>query len=155
MGVFRKKSWDTTVTLKPRIGHLLLLLFIFIAALALRAMMRRDTFPFATTADVARVNTHDARLVELIGDEEGPYRYVSGFVESMPIDKSAPEISSQFVRYQIDGRAKTYLIPTGDDSSTHVNIFENPKGNHLIAVFKTTEAADGALSRGASSSAAR
>ena len=108
-----------------------------IAALAVRAMMRGEAFPFATTIDAARVNTHDARLVELIGDDEGPFRYVSGFAESMPVDKSAPSKSTQWVRYQIDGQTKTYLIPTGNDSSTHVNIFQNPKGNNLLAIFET------------------
>ena len=58
-----------------------LLLFTLIAALAARAIMRVDTFPFATKTDAARVNTHDAKLVELIGDKGGPYKYVSGFAE--------------------------------------------------------------------------
>jgi hypothetical protein len=120
---------------KFRIWHLLL--FTLIVALAARAMMRVDAFPFATKNDAARVNVHDAKLVELIGDEEGPYKYVSGFAESMPFDKSAPSKSTQLVRYQIDGQTKTYPIPTGDNSSTHVNIFQNPKGNHLLAIFET------------------
>ena len=120
---------------KLRIWHLLLLTVI--AALAMRALIKRDTFPFATKSDAARVNAFDGKLVELIGDEQGPYRYVSGYVESLPVDKSAPKKSSQWIRYQIDGQTKTYVIPTGDASSTHVNIFENPKGNHLIAIFET------------------
>ena len=108
-----------------------------IAALTVRVLIWHDTFPLATATDAARVNAFDGKLVELIGDKQGPYRYVSGYVESTPIDKSAPTKSSQCIHYEVDGKTKTYVIPTGDGSSTHVNIFENPKGNHLLVIFET------------------
>ena len=119
--------------MKLRIWHLLLL--IFVAAVVARVTIKRDTFPFATSEDAAKVNTFNGEVAELVGDEDGPYKLVSGYAESMPVNRSAPSSSSQWVNYQIDGQPKKYQIRTDDDFSTHVNIFENPKGNHLLVVF--------------------
>jgi hypothetical protein len=100
--------------------------------------MRVDAFPFETKNDAARVNVHDAKLVELIGDEEGPYKYVSGFAESMPVDKSAPSKSTQLVRYQIDGQTKTSNSDGGQFINTREH-FPKSKRQPFACHFRDTQ----------------
>ncbi|MBL8873062.1 MAG: hypothetical protein JNK90_25005 [Planctomycetaceae bacterium] len=119
---------------KLRIWHLLLVTLI--VALCASFWTKRETYPFASKSDAAKTNSHGAKLVALVGDQEGPYRFTGGYAESMPVDKSAPSSSRQWINYKIDGQAKIYVIPTGDAFSSHVNVFENPKGNHLLVVFE-------------------
>ncbi len=109
------------------------MLFVAVAA---RAMFKRDTFPYVTKNSAAKVNSIGWEFVELIGDESGPYKFVGGYIESMPVDRSASSKSSQWVNYRIDGQPKKYQIQTGDDFATNVVFFENPKGNHLLVIFE-------------------
>ncbi len=118
---------------KLRVWHFLL--FMLVAAVVMRVTFRPDRFPLATKIDAAKVNTFGGELVALVGDENGPYKFVSSYVESIPIDKATKTKSSMWVTYHLDGQPNRYQVPTDDDFSSHVNIFKNPKGNHLVAVF--------------------
>lgn len=122
------------LNVKLRIWHLLL--FACIAALLLRVMFKRDSFPCATLSDATKVNSIFGELAFVVGDENGPYRLVSSYAE-LPVDRSAPTRSPQWINYQDDGTPKKFQICTDDDFSAIINVFENPEGNHLIVVFHT------------------
>ena len=123
--------------MKFRVWHLLVLTLV--AAASVRAMTKMNSFPIATKTDAAKANAIGHDFVEMIGDNVGPYRWITAYVEAVPHndnDNSASVGSSQWVPYQLDGKTKMYQIPTQDDSQARINIYENPRGNHLLVILK-------------------
>ena len=120
--------------MKFKIWHLLLITLV--AALIAKSLEKREAFPIQTKETASKINSHDLRLIGYQGDTTGPYKYVFGYTESVPVDKTTPSPHSSWVRYQIDGQTKKYQIPAADKSTTRVNVFENRKGNHLLVIFE-------------------
>lgn len=113
-----------------KIWHLIVFTALTSVAVSMYVNSIPDPFPYATFDDVKSTSSRGSRLLELVGDRDGPFRRrgASDVGYDCSTFKSA-------VRYSIDGVEKKYLIPAKYDTEYVIATFyENPDGDSLVSI---------------------